>query len=238
MSEEKDDGQHRQAAPAASCDPAGAAGAGDDGAVTASVAGAVYSITGARGFDPFAAGNGLTFRHKVMLFNGLIVVGAPLGSRHVWGDPAEPVEDAGIRVGEVVAWRVWNLHKGLLWSVATNHEWVPGEPMTGDVSTDGVHAFKDAGEAVRYGQGNLLLGVLGQVAMWGQVIEHEAGWRAEFAKIVRLERIFHSAANIAQFGPATVPIEIIYGLRELYGLPAGRPKEPPHSKVPAVWRRR
>lgn len=232
MSEESN-GEHRQAAAAASCDPAGAAGAGDDGAVTASAAGVTWAVTGARGFDPFAAGNGLTILQNTFIhYVGPAVVGVS-GKRHIWGDPSDPVEDAGIKVGEVVAWRVWKLADGRLWSVAINREWVPGEPMTGDVSTDGVHAFKDADEAVRYGKETVILGVLGQVALWGQVIEHEAGWRAEFAKIVRLERVFSGGGGCSHlFQP------LLYNLRERYGLPSGRPEEPPHSKVPAVYRRR
>ncbi len=60
--------------------------------------------------------------------------------------------------------------------------------MTGEVKSaqehNGVYAFKSASrmlEAVRHG-----VQVWGKVALWGCVVEHELGWRAENAKVIEL----------------------------------------------------
>ncbi|HXF72044.1 MAG TPA: hypothetical protein VNO79_05470 [Actinomycetota bacterium] len=49
--------------------------------------------------------------------------------------------------------------------------------------TCGFHAFKDPARLGRTGRG---VGVVGQVAMWGRVIEHARGYRAEFVYPARL----------------------------------------------------
>ena len=52
--------------------------------------------------------------------------------------------------------------------------------------TCGFHAVKDPARLARAGRG---VGVLGQVAMWGRVIEHTLGWRSEFAYPARLRLV-------------------------------------------------
>lgn len=115
-------------------------------------------------------------------------------------------EDSGarIRTGEIVGWRAWRCHSGRLWSVYLSHiVW----PAAGLECTDqiieygwlGIHALKERGAAEEYmtwfrGWGALSWRealtmtayepryfVFGQVAMWGTVIEHRRGYRAQFA---------------------------------------------------------
>jgi len=128
----------------------------------------------------------------------------------------KPIENAGIRAGEIIAPRGWRVKDGLLRSIyKQQHVWKPGEPMTGDVRHEyGVHAFKTRSdvqqyfrdtrfnemilfmEAAAYGLDRLMeaqfpsvVFAIGTVAMWGEVIEHEYGYRAEFAKVHSIEAI-------------------------------------------------
>lgn len=108
----------------------------------------------------------------------------------LWPDP-EPIEDAGIRAGEIRAWRCWRLlRNGLLRSMFVEDVWAPGEPMQGRPDQrcpSGVHAWKNRSGALRYGlehPGRTI--VVGQVDLWGEIIEHEHGYQAEFAAIVAL----------------------------------------------------
>lgn len=113
-------------------------------------------------------------------------------------------EDAGIVLGAVEAVRCWrHLGNGYLASI-NGANWVPGQPMMAvDVREDndhGVHAFKKWGQfadgyvlqvaasvayniAVRVGGHAVHISgcVMGRVKLWGRIIEHEHGYRAECA---------------------------------------------------------
>jgi hypothetical protein len=97
------------------------------------------------------------------------------------------IKDAGIRTGEIIAFRAWIWSRGLLRSMAADFAWMPGEVVQGVPSTGlGVHAFKTLGDAVgQYSAfaSNGTVVVFGTVALWGEVIEHEKGYRAEFGAI-------------------------------------------------------
>lgn len=108
-----------------------------------------------------------------------------------------PIENAGVRLGTLDGWRLWHVRDGYrLRSVAYNDIWLPGAPMTGDPDKGnaGVYSFKTPEAAlneflyVSFGPGYDLMNtyVWGQVKLWGRYIEHEHGYRAENAKIVRL----------------------------------------------------
>lgn len=106
------------------------------------------------------------------------------------------------RLGIIVAWRVWraisngrdavlrSIWRGTPWPVSapfsvasiTQHQRVDGGER------DGVHAFKVLPTIKDYGYAlpgdSVLAGetlVHGTVSLWGRVIEHERGYRAEFA---------------------------------------------------------
>lgn len=113
------------------------------------------------------------------------------------------VEDAGIRAGEIIAHRCWWLSsEDRLHSVyITGCEWKPNIPMIGNVSSGyGVHGFKEkymldayansvwihTSPAVMFSNGLERL-VYGSISMWGEIVEHERGYRAEFAKIISLD---------------------------------------------------
>jgi hypothetical protein len=115
-----------------------------------------------------------------------------------------PTEHA---VEPVLAWRVWRLHvvdgAPVLAPTTPRPDWPAREPIratcTGSHTrlymvfnpelerfhhspvlgcTCGVHAAKDPRRLARGVHG---AGVIGRVAMWGRVIEHTRGWRAELA---------------------------------------------------------
>lgn len=144
------------------------------------------------------------------------------------------VENAGIRAGEIIAWRVWRVtpHNFLspypdqmedgLYSMACDLRWIPGKPMGlidinrircgkpphiaqafvnyPEVDTklmvshwgNGVHGFKSLDEACQqYLPASNY--VFGTVKLWGEVIEHEVGYRAEWGIINSLDQ--SSASN-------------------------------------------
>jgi hypothetical protein len=99
-----------------------------------------------------------------------------------------PIQDAGIRAGEIVGYRCWILKDGWLHSVNSTL-WYPGVPMGGDPSKpcEGVHAFKDRLDVGAYSVGYSGSTVSGTVYLWGDVIEHERGWRASKAAIASID---------------------------------------------------
>jgi hypothetical protein len=51
-----------------------------------------------------------------------------------------PIPHAGIRAGEIVAWRLWRVFGMNLVSLVRRNRWEPGKPMQGDVQVAGVFA--------------------------------------------------------------------------------------------------
>lgn len=89
--------------------------------------------------------------------------------------------------------------------------WGPGEPMEGKTKSrsehNGVYAYKLLRDFLKQHSGDL--DVYGKVALWGDVIEHELGYRAEFAKIISLENFCGRDRDHGYSLPK---------LREIYGL--------------------
>lgn len=104
-------------------------------------------------------------------------------------------ESASIVLGEITAYRCWNVSSGLYRSL-NGTVWFPDEPMSGEgialENSSGVYAFRSRAdaehEAKRYGSAL----AVGSVKMWGTIVEHEKGYRAEFAKI---DQIFSNAVS-------------------------------------------
>jgi hypothetical protein len=114
----------------------------------------------------------------------------------------------------VVGWRAWTVREtpeGLrLGSVLHDLVWTPGEPAVAACRRDedpftlpigphpvpagtcncGFHAAHDPADVLSYLRGRdepgTVCRVLGKVALWGHVIEAEAGWRAAMSYPVRL----------------------------------------------------
>jgi len=96
----------------------------------------------------------------------------------------------------IIAWRVWRLlsngKNATLLSCVTGEAWQAGAPMSTKETIEifqtrnGIHAFKEKTLPKNYDYEipNITHGeclVYGQVALWGKVIEHEDGYRAEHA---------------------------------------------------------
>jgi len=129
-------------------------------------------------------------------------------------NPPKFFEDAGIVAGEVIAYRCWRLCDGLLHSVYRNDFcWKPGGIVEGDAANgDGVHAFKSVILLGKYGglyseDGTI---VTGTVELWGDVFEHERGYRASKAAIRTID---------------DSPDYDAKALRKLYGLNKRKPRK-------------
>ncbi len=119
-----------------------------------------------------------------------------------------PIEEAGIKAGEIVGYRCWCLVNGLLRSCYQTHVvWEPGKIMEGDPSlrNEGIHAFKDRLSMGAYGCviDEACSIVSGTVYLWGEVVEHERGYRASKAALASIDDSPHYDAK---------------ALRKMYGL--------------------
>lgn len=188
---------------------------------------------------------------------------------------AKAVQDAGLKVGEISAWRVWRvsrdmtLHSGAM----TATVWRPGEPMVGDPTKmnnfgtpTGVYAHKEVGrhlaetiedyrpngrldfnirrdlesngltEPEQWEQifrmngthhplqlsGYFIGLALGRVSLYGTVIEHEHGYRAQYAMIDEIVSVEHLIAGLS-------PDHVLGRLRQRYRVDRNSPpqKDPP-----------
>jgi hypothetical protein len=92
-----------------------------------------------------------------------------------------------------------------------DYVWHPDEPASGDVRTHGIYSFRDVIRSEeQYGSHAGMEGPLlfGKVKIWGEVVEHEAGYRSELAKIVGLD---YGDANLLE------KFRRIYRLNQLFG---------------------
>lgn len=100
--------------------------------------------------------------------------------------PSPPPPD--LVAGPIVAWRLWKIRQdGILLSVSQRAEWPTGAPMVGDPEegSAGLYAMKTREGLVGHEYGRDCL--VGQVALWGRVIEHRYGYRAEYAYPVMVD---------------------------------------------------
>lgn len=107
-------------------------------------------------------------------------------------DPAlrKPLPSGGMKVEDLIGWRVWRVRNDHLWSYSADYAWMPGDVSEGDPGdhdSAGVWAFKDKRrafqKAVEEGRGL----VWGSVRLWGHVVEHKDGFRASKARIISID---------------------------------------------------
>jgi hypothetical protein len=119
-------------------------------------------------------------------------------------DPAyDEIPNEGVRVGEIIGWRVWRVSRsGFLHSGHKDNRWIPGEPMEGDVRKWGVYAVKEPGRYLNkciedydpfrniWDKGPFDREIapycglaVGRVRLYGTVVEHEHGYRAQYAMV-------------------------------------------------------
>jgi len=117
-------------------------------------------------------------------------------------EQATPLEHAGTTFGEIIGWRIWGLAQGCLTSYSADYAWLPRHPTEGDVSDHGyggIWAFKDANRAFKKalesvgqqcGQSWAVEGwVTGSVWMYGEVVEHQIGYRSQYATVRSIEAV-------------------------------------------------
>lgn len=138
----------------------------------------------------------------------------------------KPVEKAPAQFGELTAYRMWFAKHGYLYSYSQDTLWVPDEALQGKVPGDqdsvGIWAFKSRDRAIRkafndkhenfHNKQHPGTAVYGSVKLWGEVVEHADGYRAEYAKIVSLDDCALEGREQKQ--------ELMANLRELYKVPA------------------
>lgn len=98
------------------------------------------------------------------------------------------------QVGEVTGWRVWRLdNSGYLRSLHIPVAWPPDRTVEGDLertgrggSGGGVYAYKHQSDAWEELERHHRA-ILGRVALSGEVIEHQRGYRATAATVLSLD---------------------------------------------------
>lgn len=107
-----------------------------------------------------------------------------------------------------------------LLSLATGEGWIPNTAMRANVTgfdytegdADGIYAFKDAGRAIALGEWvnsrfcYQIPVAIGTVHLWGDMVEHESGWRASRAAVRSVDWVFGGSPDL------------LARLRETYGV--------------------
>lgn len=164
-------------------------------------------------------------------------LGAWFGAVTEREEPPKPPKHEGFVLGELVGHRCWCVNKsGFLTSITADEIWAPDEPMTtkngvagiegrgeGDV---GIHAFKLQRHALKLADdwgGGLAPMVWGRVHLWGDIVEHEIGYRAEYARIFAIDGAHETERRRGWFRrrPKKTLLE---SLKERY-----EPEEPTHD---------
>jgi hypothetical protein len=100
----------------------------------------------------------------------------------------------GVRLGSVLHDLMWPAGRPLVAECLRHEdpfaEALAPHPVPGMPCGCGFHAARDPADALSYARGRdepgTLCRILGEVALWGHVIETEAGWRASHAYPTRL----------------------------------------------------
>jgi hypothetical protein len=144
--------------------------------------------------------------------------------------PKEPLPepDGPPETEPIVGFRAWKLETSregvpILYSVVQDFCWLPFEPARGTVEDSeigaggGIYAFKSAQDTFTYLDTD---SICGSVNLWGTVIEHESGYRAEFAypKEFWVRKDFDAA--------------MIVRLEETYGVPVAIKEDLPAAPAP------
>ena len=115
-----------------------------------------------------------------------------------WRPRAIPGATDGIVAGEIMAWRAWywDVKRRKLRSIFVDYEWPVDGPATGEPWNGyGIHSFKTKKRVSReYGSIYDML-LVGEVELWGDVVEFEEGYTSEFARPVTL---FGNYAEVAK----------------------------------------
>lgn len=205
--EELDHGGHRKAGAKKSGDSSHGAGASPRAGNFAIPTVAITSPNTGKGF--------LSQLYQLNQLTWLALVPTPriFGVDYAFTPPK--IETSDPEVGEIIAWRTWRFAGGYIQSMAADEVWEPGIPRKANINAQhsqgafggwpyvagGIHAWKTKQDALQYGSHYISSYetetgchhrreiVIGRVALWGNVVEHEKGYRAEFAKPIAFDDI-------------------------------------------------
>jgi hypothetical protein len=97
---------------------------------------------------------------------------------------------AGLRLGSVLHDLLWHVGKPALADCRNPDRKAPLHPVPGPECDCGFYAARDPADALSYLVGrdepSTVCRVLGEVALWGHVLETESGWRGSHAYPLRL----------------------------------------------------
>ena len=123
----------------------------------------------------------------------------------------KPLPISDILIGEITAWRCWRVKDGFLRSTSRDDIWPTREPMDGKVESKngggGIYCFKNERKLLNSGVGSNG-GVYGTIDIWGDIVEHDDGYRAQFARVTSI------AGLVGSLGPKPD----LSGLRARYGV--------------------
>lgn len=111
-----------------------------------------------------------------------------------------------VKVGEILAHRCWwvgpdyNLRSFVaIWNFydSIDTTWLPNKVLSADIHKSyGIHSLKLPDDSVRYkdfvfrGWTQFVTIAVGAIHIWGDTIEHEIGYRSQYAKIVTIEDVW------------------------------------------------
>jgi hypothetical protein len=119
---------------------------------------------------------------------------------------------AGMKLGSVLHALVWPHDRALVAECRREDDpfasALPPHPVPGPDCNCGFHAARDPVDALSYARGrdqaNTICRILGEVHLWGHVLETEGGWRASHAYPARL--YLPDSALAAALGAYGVPV--------------------------------
>jgi hypothetical protein len=123
---------------------------------------------------------------------------AVIANGHPENERANTLKHSGLRVGEIIGYRAWRVgeqcwskpERDRLCSVyISTYVWDPDKPASGDVRTHGIYSFRNViCSSTEYAHALPSSFILfGKVKVWGEVVEHERGYRSQFARIISLD---------------------------------------------------
>lgn len=134
----------------------------------------------------------------------------------------EPIDipHDGLRLGEITGWRSWRVRDDFLMSLHVEEMWPPGHAMTGKPEGNGasnlpgIYAWKESRHALKHMLDTPTAGIMvcGSVELWGDIIEHQTGYRASFAKPKTLDWLHGMKHKEGQ--------TLLEHLRQKYGISA------------------
>lgn len=145
-----------------------------------------------------------------------------------------PLRRDGFTAGEIVGYRCWRITEGKLQSVYQDDFWLPGQVLEGrgleDWDQRGIHAWKDSASKhyhdyirtylnyeespfaffIGYRRHSRPAMCTGTVFLWGDVVEHERGYRAEFARVRSIDWLYPDETMMGR------EAEVLGSLRRAY----------------------